>query len=122
MRAEALGEGNFGMLLVGNVVINRVVASCDVFKNTTTIQEAIYQRNAFTGVGAPLWYGNANAKERKLALKCINGYRADPATDALWYRNPGADVPCPAEFYGTLAGRFKLHCFYDPKSNLQCNL
>lgn len=34
MKAEALGEGEEGMLLVGNVVVNRVVANCDVFKNT----------------------------------------------------------------------------------------
>lgn len=122
MRSEALGEGNFGMLLVGNVVINRVVATCDVFNRTTTIQEVLYQKNAFEGVGTDLWYGKANGKERELALKCINGYRADPATRALWYRNPGRDVPCPPEFYGVLTGRFKQHCFYNPKANLDCNM
>ena len=31
MKAEALGEGEEGMLMVGNVVVNRVVANCDVF-------------------------------------------------------------------------------------------
>lgn len=122
MRAEAVGEGNFGMLLVGNVVINRVVASCNVFRNTSTIQEVIYQRNAFSGVGAPLWYGNANGKEREFALKCINGYRADPADRALWFKNPGTNVSCPPEFYGNLAGRFKSHCFYNPKADENCNL
>ena len=29
MRAEALGEGNTGMLLVANVGVNRVVADCN---------------------------------------------------------------------------------------------
>ena len=38
------------MLLVGNVVVNRVAAVCDVFKNVV-ITEAIYQKNAFAGVG-----------------------------------------------------------------------
>ncbi len=33
IKSEALGEGEQGMLLVGNVVINRVVANCDVFRN-----------------------------------------------------------------------------------------
>ena len=33
MRAEALGEGNLGMLMVGNVVANRVLADCLTFKN-----------------------------------------------------------------------------------------
>ena len=41
MKAEALGEGEEGMLMVGNVVVNRVVANCDVFKNTRTISEVI---------------------------------------------------------------------------------
>ena len=37
MRAEAIGEGVFGMKLVGNVVVNRVVATCKPFKNKNTI-------------------------------------------------------------------------------------
>lgn len=122
MRAEAIGEGNFGMLLVGNVVINRVVANCDVFRNTRTIREVIYQENAFEGVGSPLFVGGANGKERELALKNIQGYRAEPANRALWYRNPGATVPCQAFWYGNLSGRFKLHCFYNPEDSLRCNL
>ena len=31
MRAEALAEGNLGMLMVGNVVVNRVIANCLTF-------------------------------------------------------------------------------------------
>ena len=30
IKSEALGEGEEGMLLVGNVVVNRVVANCDI--------------------------------------------------------------------------------------------
>ena len=37
MRAEALGEGNLGMLMVGNVIVNRTVADCLTFKNNRTI-------------------------------------------------------------------------------------
>ena len=33
MRAEALAEGDLGMLMVGNVVVNRVLANCLTFKN-----------------------------------------------------------------------------------------
>ena len=33
IKSEALGEGEEGMLLVGNVVVNRVVANCDIFRN-----------------------------------------------------------------------------------------
>ena len=37
MRAEAVGEGIFGMKLVGNVVVNRVVYTCKPFKKIDTI-------------------------------------------------------------------------------------
>ena len=37
MRAEAEGDGKKGMLLVGNVGINRVRARCLDFKNINTI-------------------------------------------------------------------------------------
>lgn len=43
MRAEAVGEGNLGMLMVGNVGINRVLADCLTFKDITTISQMIYQ-------------------------------------------------------------------------------
>lgn len=121
IRSEALGEGDTGMLLVGNVVVNRVAASCDVFRNVTTITEAIYQKNAFAGVGTPLFNGPANGKEKELALRTIQNYRNAPATYALWFKNPGTNVVCPERFYGYLAGRFKQHCFYDPGSDLNCD-
>lgn len=117
-----MGEGNFGMLLVGNVVINRVVANCDVFRNTRTITEVIYQKNAFEGITTPLFNGNANTKLRELALKNIKGYRAEPANRALWYRNPGSNTPCSSQFYGRFSGKYKQHCFYNPTSDLGCNI
>lgn len=122
LKSEALGEGEAGMLLVGNVVINRVVADCDVFKNVTTITEAVYQKNAFAGVDTPLFNGPANAKEKQLAQRVINGYRNAPATYALWFKNPGTNVNCPATFYGDFSGRYKNHCFYNPGEKLDCNI
>ena len=50
MRAEALGEGNLGMLMVGNVVVNRAIANCLTFKNVRSITDAIYQKNQFSGI------------------------------------------------------------------------
>ena len=41
MRAEAQTEGNLGMLMVGNVVVNRVIADCYTFKNINSIEDAI---------------------------------------------------------------------------------
>ena len=43
MRAEAVGEGSLGMLMVGNVVVNRAIANCLTFKNSNTIYDVIYQ-------------------------------------------------------------------------------
>ena len=43
MRAEAIGEGELGMLMVGNVVVNRALANCLTFKNTPTINDVIFQ-------------------------------------------------------------------------------
>ena len=111
IKSEALGEGEQGMLLVGNVVINRVVANCDVFRNTRTITEVVYQKNAFFFFFTP-----------QIALRCINGYRNEPATNALWFKNPGTNVACPEKFYGNLSGRFKQHCFYNPGLKLNCDL
>lgn len=122
MKAEALGEGDEGMLMVGNVVVNRVVAECDVFRNTRTISEVIYQTNAFAGVGQPLFNEAVNAKERELALRNIEGYRVEPAYNALWFKNPGSNVSCPETFYGELTGRYKNHCFYAPGAKLNCDL
>ena len=41
MRAEATGEGNLGMLMVGNVGINRIIADCLDFKNIRSIPDMI---------------------------------------------------------------------------------
>lgn len=43
MRAEALGEGEVGMQLVGNVVVNRVIANCSTFKKMNTVAKVVYQ-------------------------------------------------------------------------------
>ena len=122
MKAEALGEGDEGMLMVGNVIVNRVVANCDVFRDTRNISEVVYQKNAFSGVGQPLFNQPVNAKERELALRNIDGYRVEPAYSALWFKNPGSNTACPDQFYGQLTGRYKNHCFYAPGGKLNCDL
>lgn len=43
MRAEAEGEGRLGMLMVGNVIVNRAVADCLDFREVRNIEEVIYQ-------------------------------------------------------------------------------
>ncbi len=117
MRAEAVGEGQFGMKLVGNVVVNRVAATCSPFKKLTTMEQVVFQKNAFEGTTIPLFQGGATTKERRLAMECIKFWRAHPAYRALYFQAPGKGKPCKSEFWGTLEGRFKNHCFYKSEGN-----
>ncbi len=115
MRAEALNEGDLGMLMVGNVVVNRVVANCYTFKNIDSITDAIYQPNQFSGTESSLYYGSATTLEKRLAERVLRGEYYYPATDALWFYAPGSNS-CQSTWYSQpLAGRYKNHCFYQPK-------
>ena len=44
IRAEAVGEGDEGMLLVGNVVVNRVAAQCDVFETSLQLPKQFIKK------------------------------------------------------------------------------
>lgn len=115
MRAEALGDGNLAMLMVGNVIINRTIADCLTFKNVRSISDVIYQRNQFSGINSSLFVGNPTAKELELADRILRGEYYHPATNALWFYNPGSSNPCPSFWYDQRnAGKYKSHCFYIP--------
>ena len=43
MRAEAEGEGRLGMLMVGNVIVNRLKANCLDFKDLRSISHVVFQ-------------------------------------------------------------------------------
>ena len=89
MRAEAVGEGNLGMLMVGNVGINRVLADCLTFKDIRSISEMVYQSpGGFSGTSSSLFYGNPTALESSLAERVIRGEYYYPATNALWFYAP----------------------------------
>lgn len=123
MRAEALGEGNTGMLLVGNVVVNRVIATCGPFKKITNVYKAIYQKGQFEGVGTRLFNQSPTQHEKNLARSCLNYYTKWPAKRALFFKNPGRKVPCPKVFFGPLIGKYKNHCFFGPeKKHKNCNI
>lgn len=116
MRAEALGEGDMGMLMVGNVGVNRVLGDCLDFSNIRTIQQMIYQSpGGFVGKDSPLFNGTPTTKERNLADRALRGEYYYPATHALWFYSPGSNSPCLPLWYNQQnAGRFKNHCFYVP--------
>ena len=117
MRAEALGEGEYGMLMVGNVVTNRVLADCLTFKKITSLTEAIYEKNQFVGTNSSLFQGRPTTKEKNLAKRVLQGEYYYPATHALWFYTPGNN-PCKNKWFNqNLAGQYKNHCFYAPKQN-----
>lgn len=120
MRAEALGDGDLGMLMVGNVIVNRAIADCLDFKNIRTITDVIYQNpGGFTGKDSPLFYGSSTTKEKSLAERILKGEYYYPATNALWFYAPGSGVNCRTTWFDQRnSGQYKHHCFYIPDSGI----
>ena len=115
IRAEAVGEGRDGMLKVGNVVSNRIKAYCFVFHNLKSLNDVIFEPNAFAAINSPLFTSRATTKEKELARKALRGYKAWPAYNALWFYSPRINEECrPTWFEQPFAGRYKNHCFYRP--------
>jgi len=116
MRAEAIGEGNLGMLMVGNVIVNRALANCLTFRNITTLTDVIYQNpGGFSGINSSLFIGNPTQHELNLADRILRGEYYYPATNALWFYAPVTGANClPLWWDQELSGRYKSHCFYIP--------
>ncbi|GGA21802.1 MULTISPECIES: cell wall hydrolase [Psychrobacillus] len=114
MRAEAEGDGQLGMLLVGNVGVNRVLADCLDFRNIRNLEEMVFQKpGGFVATTQSYFYQRAREQDRNLARRVINGERFSPGERSLWFFDPGGD--CPPQWYNQWnTGRFKTHCFYSP--------
>jgi N-acetylmuramoyl-L-alanine amidase len=114
LRAEAEGEGEQGMLLVGNVGVNRVRGNCLDFRDIRTIPQMVYQSpGGFEATQKGYFYQRARDREIRLAQRSIRGERQWPARNSLWYFRPTGDCP-PTWWNQRLTGRFKKHCFYSP--------
>lgn len=122
MRAEAVGEGDLGMLMVGNVAVNRAIADCLTFKDIDTITKVVYQSpGGFAGVTSNLFFSTATTKEKLLAERVLRGEYYYPATNALWFYAPSKNANCVSLWYDQrLSGRYKSHCFYQPYPGV-CN-
>lgn len=120
MRAEALGDGNLAMLMVGNVIVNRALGTCDVFRNIRTIYQVVYQNpGGFVGTNSSLFQSSSTTGEKNLAKRCLRGEYFYPATNALWFYAPGSNQSCKNTWYNQeLSGRYKSHCFYQPDPNM----
>lgn len=114
MRAEAEGEGEQGMLMVGNVGVNRVLVGCLDFGDIRNINDMVFQSpGGFEAVQHGYFYQRARDRDIRLAQRSINGEQVWPASNALWYFRPTGD--CPDQWYNQpLVARYKAHCFYAP--------
>ena len=114
MRAEAEGEGQLGMLMVGNVGVNRVRADCLDFTDIRDLEDMVFQRpGGFEATTKGYFYQRAREVDRKLARRAVNGERFSPAERSLWFFMPAGD--CPEQWYGQYnTGRYKSHCFFSP--------
>ncbi|MCP8617385.1 cell wall hydrolase [Salirhabdus salicampi] len=117
LRAEAEGDGNLGMLMVGNVGVNRVRADCLDFKDIRTIENMVYQSpGGFEATQKSYFYQRAREHDINLARRTIKGERFHPASNALWFFMPGGS--CPSQWYGQWnTGRYKSHCFFTPSQS-----
>ncbi|MFC4770172.1 cell wall hydrolase [Effusibacillus consociatus] len=115
MRAEAEGEGKLGMLMVGNTGVNRVKSNCLDFKGIRTIPQMVFQRpGGFEATTKGYFYQRAREKDIRLARRVVHGERQHPATNSLWFFDPGRRG-CPPTWYNQRhVGRYKAHCFYVP--------
>ena len=119
MRAEALAEGDLGMLMVGNVVVNRTIADCLDFKDVRTITDVIYQKNQFSGTKSSLFQSSSTTKEKDLARRVLKGEYYHPATNALYFYAPKTNETCKNTWFNqNYAGRYKNHCFYEPDKGI----
>jgi N-acetylmuramoyl-L-alanine amidase len=117
MRAEAEGDGQMGMILVGNVGVNRVRGNCLDFEGIRNIRQMVFQSpGGFEAVQKPYFYQPARAQDMMLARQVIRGRLVHPARNALWFFKPPAE--CPGTWFNqTNSGRYKSHCFYIPRQS-----
>lgn len=117
MRAEAEGEGDLGMLMVGNVGVNRVRSNCLDFRGLRTVRDMVFQSpGGFEATQKGYFYQRARDSEVRLARKVIRGERYHPASYSLWFFRPDGD--CPAQWFNQWnAGRYKAHCFFSPSAS-----
>ena len=122
MRAEAIGEGELGMLMVGNVGVNRVLADCLTFKDIRSVERMIYQDpGGFSGTESPLFFSSPTTTEKRLADRVLRGEYYFPATNALWFYASGDNKNCMTTWWDQrLSGKYKNHCFYIPDEGI-CN-
>ncbi|MFD1774635.1 cell wall hydrolase [Paenibacillus rhizophilus] len=116
MRAEAEEDGDLGMLMVGNVGVNRILSNCLDFRNIRSMNDMVFQSpGGYEAITKGYFYQRARERDIRLAKRAIAGERTHPASNALWFFRPVGN--CPGTWYNqTNTGRFKAHCFFRPSA------
>lgn len=114
MRAEGEGDGELGMLMVGNTGVNRVISDCLDFGDLRNIRDMVFQSpGGFEATQKGYFYQRAREVDKRLARRAIQGEQQHPASNALWFFQPEGN--CPPQWYNQWnTGRYKAHCFYAP--------
>lgn len=117
IRAEAEGEGEPGMLMVGNVGVNRIRVDCLDFRDIRSMRDMVFQNpGGFEATQKGYFYQRARDADIRLARRAINGERTWPASYALWFFRPVGD--CPDTWYNQQnSGRYRAHCFFSPSGD-----
>lgn len=114
IRAEAEGDGQLGMLMVGNVGVNRVLGDCLDFLDIRSIEDMVFQSpGGFEATQKGYFYQGVREQDKRLARRVIQGERFHPAQNSLWFFRPEGDCP-PQWFNQWNVGRYKAHCFFAP--------
>ena len=66
-----------------------------------------------------MFQSSSTTKEKELAKRVLKGEYYHPATNALYFYAPKTKENCKNTWFGqSYSGRYKNHCFYEPKSGV----
>src|SRR5699024_11235524 len=89
IRAEAEGDGELGMLMVGNTGVNRVISACLDLTSIRNINDMVFQSpGGFDATQKGYFYQRPRDVDNRLVRRIIDGERFHRATDSLWFFMP----------------------------------
>ena len=103
IRAEAEGEGEQGMLMVGNVGVNRILGNCLDFRNIRNMNDMVFRVRVVLKPHRKAILSTGRDRDRQLAQRVINGERIWPASNALWFFRPAGTARQPGTISRTQA-------------------
>src|SRR5690625_861310 len=111
LRAEAEGEGQQGMLMVGNTGVNRILADCSDFTAIRNMDDMVFQSpGGFEATQKGYFYQRAREQDKRLARRVIQGESFHLAYNSLCLFDH--DDACPEQWFGQWnVGRYTAHCF-----------